>query len=78
MPQRTEDELVAEVERNYNWNFAVNLLDGTWIMFGASFISATTILPLFLSKLTTNPLAYGALAVIAEAGWFCRSFSPPT
>lgn len=42
VPQHTEDELVAEVERNYNWNFAVNLLDGTWFMFGASFISATT------------------------------------
>lgn len=70
VPERSEDELVAEVERNYNWNFAVNLLDGTWFMFGASFISATTILPLFLSKLTTNPLAFGLLAVIAQAGWF--------
>jgi len=69
-PQRTEDELAAEVERNYRWNFAVNLLDGTWIMFGFSFISATTILPLFLSKLTTNPLAFGILAVMAQAGWF--------
>ena len=43
VPQRSEDELVAETERNYSWNFAVNLLDGVWFMFGASFISATTI-----------------------------------
>jgi MFS family permease len=70
VPQRTEDELIAEIERNYNWNFAVNLLDGVWFMFGASFISATTILPLFLSKLTTNPLVFGILAVTAQAGWF--------
>ena len=70
VPQRTDDELVAEVERNYNWNFAVNLLDGTWFMFGISFISSTTILPLFLSKLTTNSLAFGILAVTAQAGWF--------
>ena len=70
VPQRTEDELVAEVERNYNWNFAVNLLDGTWFLFGISFISSTTILPLFLSKLTTAPLAFGILAVTAQAGWF--------
>ena len=70
VPQHTEDELAAEIERNYSWNFAVNLLDGVWFMFGASFISATTILPLFLSKLTTNPLVFGILAVTAQAGWF--------
>jgi MFS family permease len=70
VPERSDDELVAETERNYDWNFGVNLLDGVWFMFGASFISATTILPLFLSKLTTNPLAFGVLAVTAQAGWF--------
>lgn len=69
VPIRTEGEIAAEVERNYTWNFAVNLLDGVMFMLGASFISSTTILPLFLSKLTTNPLAFGILAVIAQAGW---------
>ena len=67
---RSEDEIVAEVERNYTWNFTVNLLDGVWFMIGASFITSSTILPLFLSKLTTNPLWFGLLAVIAQAGWF--------
>lgn len=70
VPARTDDELVAETERNYTWNFTVNLLDGAIFTFGASFISSTTILPLFLSKLTTQPLAFGLLAVIAQAGWF--------
>jgi MFS family permease len=70
VPSRSDDEIVAEVERNYSWNVTVNLLDGVWFMFGLSFISATTILPLFLSKLTTDPLAFGILAVIAQAGWF--------
>lgn len=69
VPPRSDDEIAAEVERNYAWNYAVNLLDGVWFMLGASFISATTILPLFLSKLTSNPLAFGILAVIAQAGW---------
>jgi MFS family permease len=27
-------------------------------------------MPLFLSKITTNPLAFGLLAVIAQSGWF--------
>ncbi len=70
VPALSSDELAAEVERNYPWNFVVNLLDGVWFMFGASLLSSTTILPLFLSKLTTAPLAFGLLAVIAQAGWF--------
>jgi MFS family permease len=70
VPSRSEDEIAAEVERNYRWNFTVNLLDGVWFWLGTSFITSSTILPLFLSKLTTNPLWFGVLAVIAQAGWF--------
>ena len=70
VPQRSDDEIAAEVARNYSWNFTVNLLDGLFFWLGASFISATTILPLFLSKLTTNPLPFGILATLAQAGWF--------
>jgi MFS family permease len=62
--------LAAEIERNYPWNFTVNLLDGAFFWFGASFISSATILPLFLSKLTSNPFWFGLLAVIAQGGWF--------
>ncbi len=70
VPPRSDDEIAAEVARNYSWNFTVNLLDGIFFWLGASFISSTTILPLFLSKLTTNPLPFGILATLAQAGWF--------
>jgi len=70
VPSRTDQELAAEVERHYRWNFAVNLMDGASFWFGASFISASTILPLFISKLTPNPLPLGLLAVIAQSAWF--------
>jgi MFS family permease len=70
VPPRTEDELAAEVARNYNWNFAVNLLDGANFWFGISFISSTTIAPLFVSKLTNSSLAVGLVAVIANGAWF--------
>ncbi len=70
VPERSADEIAAEVERNYRWNFTVNLLDGAFFWFGASFISGTTILPLFVSKLTPSPLAIGLLAVFAQASWF--------
>lgn len=68
--ERTEEDIAAEVQRNYRWNFAVNLLDGGTFWFGISFASGTTILPLFVSKLTPSPLAIGLLAILSQAAWF--------
>ena len=70
VPQHTEDEIAAQIERDYSWNFVVNLLDGAFFWFGMSFASTTTILPLFISKLTPSPLAIGVLGMIAQGGWF--------
>ena len=70
VPPRSEAEIAAEVERHYRWNFVVNLLDGVFFWFGLSFASSTTILPLFISKLTTSTLPIGLVAVIAQSGWF--------
>lgn len=69
-PFRSESEMLAEVEQNYRWNFNANLLDGVFFWLGNSFISATTILPLFVSKLTTNPLIFALLAVLGYASWY--------
>lgn len=66
----SDAEIAAEVERNYRWNFTVNLLDVTTFWFGFSFISATTVVPLYLSKLSDSPLPIGIAAVIAQASWF--------
>lgn len=57
-------------EKNYRWNFTVNLLDGASYWFGSSFISASTIFPLFISKLTPSLLPIGLVSVITSAGWF--------
>lgn len=66
----TEPDIRAEVERNYRWNFSVNLLDVTSFWFGFSFISATTVIPLYISKLSSSPLPIGIAAVIAQSAWF--------
>jgi hypothetical protein len=50
-PDLTEDELAARVERDYGWNLTVNVGDGALFLFGAAFLTSSTILPLFLSKL---------------------------
>jgi len=69
VPPRSDAEIEAEVERNFTWNFTVNLLEGTAFWIGLSFISVSTIVPLFVSKLTPNPLIIGLVAVIGQAGW---------
>ena len=68
--ERTDEDVEAEAWQNYRWNFGVNLADGALFMLAQSFISATTILPFFVSKLTDNPFFIGLLAVIAHGGWF--------
>jgi MFS family permease len=67
---RSEEEIAAEMTRNYRWNFAVNLSDVTVFWFGASFISAATILPLYISKLTTNPIPLALVAIIGQGSWY--------
>jgi MFS family permease len=67
---RSDAEISAEIEKNYRWNFTVNLLDGATFWFGISFISSTTIVPLFVSKLTDSPFIIGLVAVIAQGSWF--------
>ncbi len=70
VPELNEADVAAEVERNYRWNFTVNLLDGVTFWFGISFASASTIIPLFMSKLTMNPLVFAVIAMIAQGGWY--------
>lgn len=68
--ERTPDDVAAEVARNFNWNFVVNVLDGATFWFGISFISSTTIVPLFISRLTDSSLPVGLAQSIAQGSWF--------
>ncbi|MEZ4864009.1 MAG: MFS transporter [Caldilineaceae bacterium] len=69
-PARSQAELVAEAQQNYRWNFTFGLLDGAFFWFGSSFVSAATILPLFVSKLTDNPLIIALLPILGQATWY--------
>lgn len=68
--QISDAELAHEAHTNYRWNFIVNTIDGAAFWFGLSFISAATILPLFLSKLTTAPIWFALLAMLSQASWY--------
>ena len=51
-------------------NVVVNVLDAGFWVFGISFMSATTILPVFLRHLTESPLLIGLVAALLDTGWF--------
>lgn len=70
VPPASDEEVERFMNRNYRWNFAVNLLDGASFWFGLSFASSSTIAPLFITRLTDSPLPVGILAVVAQGGWF--------
>ncbi len=70
VPPRSEAEFAADVRRHYRWNFLFNLLDVVHFWLGSSFLSATTIVPLFISKLTPNPFYVGLAAMLAQGAWF--------
>jgi MFS family permease len=56
------------VERNFRWNFSVNLLDISFIMLGLSLVSRETVIPLLVSKLTTSTVAIGLVPAVYSLG----------
>ncbi len=68
--ERSDQEIEEEIERNYRWNFTANVLDGFAFFFGIAFASSSTIVPLFVSKITLNPLIIGIVAMIAQSAWY--------
>jgi MFS family permease len=59
-----------EVERNFRWNFAVNLADISFIMLGISLVSRETVLPLLVSNLTDSTVMIGLVVAIYSLGLY--------
>ncbi len=64
-----EEAQIAQSE-NFLWNLIVNSLDVVFFMGGVSILSATTILPLFVSKLTDSTIPIALIAMISQGGFF--------
>jgi sugar phosphate permease len=56
-----QESFERRVEASFRWNFVVNLLDITFIMFGLNLVSQSTIMPLLVSELTTSKVAIGLI-----------------
>lgn len=69
---------VAQKPKTVRHNFYVNVLDGTlWVM-GITFVSSSTILPVYLSHLTTSAVIIGMIPALEILGWaFPQVFTAP-
>jgi len=65
-----DDPADPEIARHFRRNFVVNTADGIAWLFGASFVSVTTILPVYASRLTHSPVLIGMIPALMDAGWF--------
>lgn len=58
------------VEKNFRWNFSVNLVDITFITLAFSLISRETITPLLVSQLTDSKIAVGFVPAIFSISFY--------
>ncbi|MEM7533252.1 MAG: MFS transporter [Chloroflexota bacterium] len=63
-------EAEAAQERDFRWNLITNSLDIIFFTVSISLLSATTILPLFISKLTNSTIPLAIVAMVAQGGHF--------
>ena len=63
-------EAEAAQTRDFHWNLMTNSLDIIFFMVSISLLSATTILPLFISKLTDSTIPLAIVAMVAQGGHF--------
>jgi len=73
MSKQSEQTVLAkfddEVERDYRWNFAVNILDWVFFSMAMSFASVNTILPAFARHLTSSNFLIGLIPCLSTLGW---------
>lgn len=65
-----ETDFHRQVEAHFPWNFAVNVIDIVFIMFGMSLISRATVMPLLVSRLTPSKMAIGLIPAIYSLGYY--------
>lgn len=65
-----DQQIDQDVRHFYKRNFINNSLDGIFWIFGESFVSVNTILPVFAATLTDSPLIIGLVPALIHAGWF--------
>lgn len=60
----------SEIQRHLRRNFIANMGDGTLWLFGFSFLSSATILPVYFVHLSSSTLLLGLIPALLDLGWF--------
>ncbi len=63
-----------QVRKHFRRNFLANGLDSAFWVLGESFVSVSTILPVFASTITDSALLIGLVPALINAGWFIPQF----
>ncbi len=71
----TASDFEAEITRHYRRNFIVNALDTSISGVGFSFMSASSVLPLFVSRLTPSPFIIGLISALTALIWLPQVFT---
>ncbi len=58
-----------DIQRNVRYNVTVNVLDGSFFGAAMGIASFVTVIPLFMSTLTTSATLIGLIAAIHSVGW---------
>jgi len=63
------EDVHPQVARDFKHNFIVNVADMAAWFFGDSFTNSKTILPVFMSTITSSPILIGLATALVDAGW---------
>jgi MFS family permease len=66
----TDLPINSEVRQHFRHNFTTNFTDSIFWLLGDSFVSVSTIIPVFASTLTDSPVLIGLVPALIDAGWF--------
>jgi MFS family permease len=59
----------SKPERNFRWNFGVNILDISFYSLAMNLVSQTTIMPVMVSLLTTSKIVIGLIPAVYSLGF---------
>ncbi|HVN54026.1 MAG TPA: MFS transporter, partial [Anaerolineaceae bacterium] len=62
-------DMESKEKRNHRHNYIANLIDGGFFGFAMGFASFTTVIPLFVSSMTSSAVLIGLIPAIHSVGW---------
>ncbi|MCK8825666.1 MFS transporter [Fuchsiella alkaliacetigena] len=68
MEEQQKEDIKAEIEDNYRFNFGISICEGAFYTLGMGLVAVSTILPLFVRRLTESRLLISLITAIFMFG----------